>query len=602
MRTGTPYFRLTAALSAMTLLLSSAAMPSAARAQQLPDRAQPEQIQTDPPGRVGRLARTSGTVSYHAAGDTEWTQATTNFPVAPGSAFWTQPGAQAELQFSASRIALAGGSEIDIGALDNAGLRATLTQGTALLRPRDLAPGETWTLQTPRGTVTADRPARIVVAAGDTGAPTVVAVLEGEARIAGPGLDQPIAAGQAATVTGTDTLQANIGPAGADAFAQNDLARDRPPLPPPARLQAAPPPPSVAAMPGGEDLAAYGVWSAAPDYGEVWYPQVDPGWAPYRDGHWAFIAPWGWTWVDDAPWGFAPFHYGRWLQLGGRWGWTPAYSHERRSEYPVYAPALVTFVGIGAGIAIGAALASGSIGWIPLGPREPYRPWYHASPRYLGAVNRGPMNAIGGATGFRNHAAATMVPASAMMSSHSVRPIAQPIGPQTLSAARPLVGQQPVRPTLSTAGVTPGVARQMNLAQPGVPRPSAPGPAFTPRAAAPVPGLRPPSVQTPIQAPHPPAAFPQVQRPSAPGFVPGAAAPHFAAPVAPRPAQPFAAPVPHAPPAVQRPTQQFVPPPQVRQAAPPAPHFQAPAPQIRSAPPPPAAHAAPAQQKRPGER
>ena len=29
---------------------------------------------------------------------------------------------------------------------------------------------------------------------------------------------------------------------------------------------------------------------------------------------------------------------------------------------PVYAPALVTFIGIGAGVALGAALASGSIG------------------------------------------------------------------------------------------------------------------------------------------------------------------------------------------------------------------------------------------------
>ena len=55
----------------------------------------------------------------------------------------------------------------------------------------------------------------------------------------------------------------------------------------------------------------------------VWYPNVYPGWAPYREGHWAWVEPWGWTWVDDAPWGFAPFHYGRWVNVGGRWGWVP---------------------------------------------------------------------------------------------------------------------------------------------------------------------------------------------------------------------------------------------------------------------------------------
>ena len=549
MRTGTPHFRLTAALSTVALLLGSTAMPSTVQAQQPPDRAQPDQLQTAPPGRVGRLARISGAVSFHATGDTAWTPAATNFPAAAGSAFWTQPDAQAELQFSASRIALAGGTEIDIGALDDAGLRATLTQGNVLLRPRDLAPGETWTLRTPRGTVIADRPARIAVAAGDTGAPTIVSVMEGEARISGPGFDQTISAGQAATMTGTDTIQASIGLAGPDAFAQYELTREQPPLPPPARLQPVPPPPSVASMPGGEDLAANGVWSVAPDYGEVWYPQVESGWAPYRNGHWAFIAPWGWTWIDDAPWGFAPFHYGRWLQLGGRWAWTPAYAHERRGAYPVYAPALVTFVGIGAGVAIGAALASGSIGWIPLGPREPYRPWYHASPRYLGAVNRGPMRAVSEPTAFRNRAAATMVPVSAMASSHSVQPIAQPIG------------QQPVRSTMPTAGAS---------------RPAAPGPAFPPPAMAPLGAtapasvVRPPSVPAPVQAPHPQAALPQIQRPLAP-------------------------------PAVQHPTQQFAPQPPVRQVAPPVQHFQAPAPQVRAAPPP-AAHAAPAQQRRPGER
>ena len=50
---------------------------------------------------------------------------------------------------------------------------------------------------------------------------------------------------------------------------------------------------------------------------------------------------------------------------------------------PVYAPALVTFFGVGAAVGIGAALAAGRIGWCPLGPHEAYRPWYHASDRYL---------------------------------------------------------------------------------------------------------------------------------------------------------------------------------------------------------------------------
>jgi hypothetical protein len=106
-------------------------------------------------------------------------------------------------------------------------------------------------------------------------------------------------------------------------------------------------------------------------------------WVPYRNGHWVFIEPWGWTWVGAEPWGFAPYHYGRWTRVGVRWGWVPGPVMVR----PVYAPALVAFVG-GPGLAVGVGV--GGIGlqaWFPLGPREPFVPWYHYGPGYLRGVN-----------------------------------------------------------------------------------------------------------------------------------------------------------------------------------------------------------------------
>ena len=99
-------------------------------------------------------------------------------------------------------------------------------------------------------------------------------------------------------------------------------------------------------MPGGDDLAESGIWSDSTEYGQVWYPQVAAGWVPYREGSWAYVAPWGWTWVDSAPWGFAPFHYGRWADIGGRWAWVAGVA---AVAAPVYAPALVTFFGVGRG-------------------------------------------------------------------------------------------------------------------------------------------------------------------------------------------------------------------------------------------------------------
>ena len=133
---------------------------------------------------------------------------------------------------------------------------------------------------------------------------------------------------------------------------------------------------------GYEDLDAYGTWRSVANIGNVWMPRAVPaGWAPYRNGHWAWIDPWGWSWVDDAPWGFAPFHYGRWALVDDRWGWVPGPVRQRA----VYAPALVAFVG-GANFSL--SVSSGqAIGWFPLGPGEVYRPAYTVSRDYFTRVN-----------------------------------------------------------------------------------------------------------------------------------------------------------------------------------------------------------------------
>jgi hypothetical protein len=485
-----PKYRLTTAVAVTGLLFAHVLPPPAAAQGMAPQSlsgAQDQQTAGDPPDRVGRLARVSGTVSFHTRDDDQWTAATPNYPVNAGDAFWTEPNAQAEIELSASRIIMAPATELDIATLNDASFQASQPQGEIYLRVRAATPDETYAVQTPRGLATFAAPGRYAVAAGDTQTPTTVTVIEGSAQISGPGLSMQVGPNQTATISGSDPFQSDVGPAQRDPFVTAMLERERPPP-----TQAVAPPPVVAAMPGGEELAAYGSWSPNPEYGQVWYPQVAQDWVPYRDGRWAYVAPWGWTWVDNQPWGFAPFHYGRWVRAGGRWGWYPG-----AAPRPVYAPALVTFFGVGAaaGIGIGAALTAGSIGWCPLGPREVYRPWYHASDRYVRQVNVAhvtnftTVNRNVTINNFVNRSAATVVPTSAMTASRPVRPVAQRLDTAQFAQARPVFGQQPLRPTVATAGVTPVVARQLNLGPaPGAiaQRPVAPGPAI--RSAGLVPG------------------------------------------------------------------------------------------------------------------
>jgi hypothetical protein len=415
----------------------------------------------DPPTRVGRLAQLGGTVSFHTQDDSQWRAALLNYPVIAGNAFWTELNAQAVIEISASRITMAPATELDVAILTDTAFQATEPRGELYLRLQGATPDETYMVQTPRGLVSLAGSGRYGVVAGDTQHPTLVTVIEGSARIECPDATISVMRGQTARISGTDRFHGEVGPLQRDGFLTAMLGSERPSLTHGTAL-----PPAVAAMPGGADLAQFGTWSESGDYGQVWYPEVAPGWVPYREGSWAYVVPWGWTWVDSDPWGFAPFHYGRWAKIGGRWAWIPG--SVAAVPTPAYAPALVTFFGAAAGI--GVAFAESRIAWCPLGPHEPFHPWYHASDRYLRQVNVGhvpkftAINREITVNDFINQRAATVVPISTMTASRPVANSFQRVDPSQLSQARPVLGQPALRPTPTTTGFSPAAARDLGLA------------------------------------------------------------------------------------------------------------------------------------------
>jgi hypothetical protein len=372
-------------------------------------------VAADPPGRVGRLSLIEGTVSMRSpqpvdadnAADNatpelkdEWAPATLNYPVTSGNSLWTESGGRAELQVGPAEVRLNEQTELEVLRLDDRSVDLALHQGTANVHIGDTIPGGLL-IDTPRGPVTLTRPGsyRIDVdTSNDNPADTVqVTAFDGEAKVS---VETPertdthtVTRGQSLKLAG-DPVQISLADARLTAF--DDWARSRDP-----RAVAAARPtvvgqpvpqgsagptisPVSTQMTGYQDLAPYGSWAPAPNYGTVWYPTtVTPDWAPYRYGHWAYVAPWGWTWIDDAPWGFTPFHYGRWVRVGPRWAWWPGH----RTVRPVYAPALVAFVG-GNGWSV-SIFGGGArpVGWVPLAPYEVYRPHYRTSATYIRNVN-----------------------------------------------------------------------------------------------------------------------------------------------------------------------------------------------------------------------
>ena len=325
----------------------------------------------DPPSRVARLNYVSGAVSFRPGTVDEWAAASVNYPLTTGDHLWADPGALTEMHIGSTAIRMASQTALSFLNLDDRAVQLSVTQGSVNLRIRELAEDESYEIDTPNVAITILRPGSYRVDADGEHNATIVTVIAGDASVTGGGQAFPVHARQSARISGMDELSYEVSALPSpDEFDDWCDQRDR------AEEQVQSTRYIPTQMTGYEDLDRYGTWREEPDYGWVWGPSsVDTGWAPYRFGRWCWVEPWGWTWVDDAPWGFAPFHYGRWAYIAGGWVWVPG----PRVMRPVYAPALVVFVG---GPRFG-----GSAVWFPLGPRESFRPGYRASDRYLRNVN-----------------------------------------------------------------------------------------------------------------------------------------------------------------------------------------------------------------------
>jgi hypothetical protein len=332
-----------------------------------------------------------GNVSLEPNGVDAFSQAEINYPLTSGDRVYADNNSFAELQTAGLAVRLGNGADVTLSSLTDNIAQFGLAQGSVRVRTRSLyafngRPG-TIEVDTPNGAILVDQPGDIRVDSYPQDDTTVVTVSSGAVEVTGQNLDQQLGPNQSLRLAGSNPVYAErvqlFPPDSLDQFdEQREHRRERA-----YAYQYVSPD-----MIGAADLDDYGDWQPANQdnqgYGAVWYPRSVPaGWTPYSNGHWAWVAPWGWTWVEAEPWGFAPFHYGRWANFGGRWGWVPgppptAFGREVR---PIYSPALVAFVGGGGGglsISIGAVAA-----WFPLGPREAYQPWYHASPAYCNRVN-----------------------------------------------------------------------------------------------------------------------------------------------------------------------------------------------------------------------
>ena len=496
-------------------------------------------VSADPPSRVGRLGYMTGGVSFSPAGENDWVRASMNRPLTTGDRLWTESRARTEIQLGGAMVRMGANTSVSILNLDNRIVQLQLTQGTLNVRVRRLVSNHVFEVNTPNLAFSLRQAGEYRIMVDPDGNATTIFIRKGKGEAYGEGAAYVLDARQPYRFTGTGLRDYRyVNTPRLDEFDRWSSERDR-------RYDNSRSARYVSQdVVGYQDLDANGTWRNDVTYGNVWQPnRVSSGWAPYRDGHWAWVDPWGWTWIDDAPWGFAVSHYGRWAYLRGAWVWVPG--PVRSQAY--YAPALVVFVG---DRNFQLTLSSGNVGgvgWFPLGPREVYQPSYAVSRSYFENINIS--NTVINTTVINNYynnssvtnvvyanrevaGAIIAVPTTAFVQSQPVSKaavrvtremvanaplaIAAAIAP-TQNSVRGNAGQgnkppnqvfeRPVVAHTAAPAAQPGFAAQQQQlnAKPGKPLDEAARKELKPAAAAPAPAVK---VVAPTQAAAPPTARP----------------------------------------------------------------------------------------------
>jgi hypothetical protein len=331
--------------------------------------------QDGPPPGSARLAIVQGNISVQPAGMDDWGQAELNMPIGSGDRLFADEQSRGEFQAGVVRAYFGPGADVTLNDFQGLSVQLGIAGGSVEVASDGYPYTGALQVQTPNGAVTTSSRVVFRVDVYPDQQSTVITNYgrsSGFTMNGGGGFVLHLDPGQSVQLSGTNPVYAQpLDAAPMDSFMRwsEDLEGHH--------LNCISARYVSTEMAGYDELDDHGDWQAESAFGPIWFPRVEPGWAPYHYGHWVNRPFYGWTWVSEDSWGAAPFHYGRWVVLGGRWGWIPG----PREGHPVWSPAQVVFAG---GINVGGV---GVSVWFPLGPGEPYKPWYPASPEYINQIN-----------------------------------------------------------------------------------------------------------------------------------------------------------------------------------------------------------------------
>ena len=311
-----------------------------------------------------RLLRTSlvqGDVTYLRTDLDKWVDMSINTPILEGDKIWVGRDGRVEVEFEdLSYIRMGEDTVVEFARLGDISNSATaevrVNRGVASFEIS--AEDGPMSVETPLFSALVRKPARFRVDVDSDGSARIV-VFGGEAEIQSQTADLFLGSGENLQFLSNDPQRYYLGAS----YAEDDWDRwnnERSDYL--ARLSHERRYTDSNEWNTGE-LDTYGTWYNVPSYGQVWRPDCELDWVPFRSGRWVWYNSFGWTWVSYEPWGWLPYHYGRWSLVGSfGWCWVPG-GHRNR-----WCPGAVSWI-----------QGPSWVGWVPLAPSEPWYPYQNRS-------------------------------------------------------------------------------------------------------------------------------------------------------------------------------------------------------------------------------
>src|SRR5215467_10102148 len=141
----------------------------------------------DPPGRVGRLDYSQGSISFRPAGEDDWVTGVPNRPMVSGDDLWADEDSRAEVHIGSTAIRLGSKTGITFLTLDDRTTQIRLAQGSLFLRVRHIDDDDSYEVDTPNLAFTLLQPGEYRVDVSEDGNRTITTVWRGRGRVTGGG-------------------------------------------------------------------------------------------------------------------------------------------------------------------------------------------------------------------------------------------------------------------------------------------------------------------------------------------------------------------------------------------------------------------------------